>query len=220
MIYRILNTPRIIALLQFSPSHEFNAHFIVLSITISFHIHIFPCLHLYLYLYLVKFEIFFEIFQNWGIWKNIFSSMALRHWKRGIICLHIQTFLWYLELQTLVWYSEFHIGGYPTIFSQICFTNVKLQYCFLQNTWPQSFVSNIESVYLFAVSILISVPFFCSASYFIGKKRFPIFFSTYLASYWVRVVRRIFSYYFPHDNWCLSELFHTPYFVRFCTFKT
>ena len=46
--------------------------------------------------------------------------------------------------------SEFHVDGYPTIFSRICFTNGKLQCnCFLQYIWRQSFVSYLENLYFF-----------------------------------------------------------------------
>ena len=52
---------------------------------------------------------------------------------------------------SLVWYSRVScFGGYPTIFSWICFTNGKLQYDgFLQYHCRQHFVSNLEREYLF-----------------------------------------------------------------------
>ena len=62
-------------------------------------------------------------------------------------------YLWIMEWTntTLVLYSEFYGGGYQTIFNEIWFTGKKLQYNgFIQYNWCQSFVSYLESMYLFS----------------------------------------------------------------------
>ena len=120
----------------------------------------FDKIYIYIYIY---------IYICINIFINIYINMYVIYIIYKYICIYVNIYICifyiyiYISLNNgndliQLRYAEFHAGGYPTIFSRIWLTNRKLQYNgFLQYNWRQSFVSHLESVYLFCCCLHLNI---------------------------------------------------------------
>ena len=152
LLYLALNLEAFVKNVNFWKNSAWNS-FLMISITfLLFHLPRYICMYIYKqYIYVGTFD------TSCNSAQYSFQNRAL----------YLRVMGW--TNTALVWYSEFHVGGCPNIFSQVCFTNGRLQYNgFLQYNWCQSFMPCLERVPLFWCLHFHISSIYCSVSYFLG----------------------------------------------------